>query len=100
MSNVHPTGHFCHSSTVVDFECYILRAIFLRGPPHVSWGFIGVSLPRATIRRGEVGAWRPVLSHCIAGPNPRPPGSCWKPPSVLQARRRLTASKTNPAAVG
>jgi hypothetical protein len=33
---------------------YILRAIFLRGPPRLSWEFIGVSLARATLRR-EVG---------------------------------------------
>jgi hypothetical protein len=75
MGNRHPTRHFCHSSTAEGYICYILRAIFLRGPPHVSWGFIGVSLLRATVRRREVGAWRPVLCTYIASPNLRPPGS-------------------------
>jgi hypothetical protein len=69
MSNVHPTRHICHSSTVEGYRCYILRAICLRSPPRLSWEFIGVSLPGATVRRREVGAWRPVLSHCIASPN-------------------------------
>jgi hypothetical protein len=71
----HPTRQFCHSSTVEGYRCYILRAIFLRGPPHVLWEFISVSLPRASARRREVGAWRPVLSPCVASPNLRPPGS-------------------------
>jgi hypothetical protein len=63
MSNVHPRRHFCHSSAIEeDFKCYIFRASFLRAPPHVSWGFIGVSLPRATVRRREAGARRPVLT--------------------------------------
>src|ERR671911_2046003 len=75
MSSVHPTRHICHSSTVEGRRCYILRAIFLRGSPRLSWGFIGVSLPHATVVRGEVGAWRLVLSHYIASPYPQPPGS-------------------------
>jgi hypothetical protein len=56
-----------------SYTCYILRAVVLRGPPHVSWEFIGVSLPRATVRREVVPggwffplAWR-VLTHTAAG---------------------------------
>src|SRR5918995_1327865 len=74
MGSGHHTRPFCHSSTVEGRRCYILRAIFLRGSPRLSWRFIGVSLPHATVVRGEVGAWRLVLSHYIASPYPQPPG--------------------------
>jgi len=49
MGDHHPTCPFCHSSTVEGYRCYILRAIFLRGSPRLWWGFIGGSLPRATV---------------------------------------------------
>jgi hypothetical protein len=61
MGNGRPTRPFCHSSTLEGYICYILQTIFLRGSPHVSWEFIGVSLPRASVRRREVRAWRPVF---------------------------------------
>jgi hypothetical protein len=44
-----------HSSTAEGYKCYILRTNFLRGSPRLSWEFIGVSLPRATVE----GARRP-----------------------------------------
>jgi hypothetical protein len=56
MGSCHPTRHICHSS----------------------------SLPRATVGRREVGAWRLVLSPRTASPNLRPPGSSWRPSSAVE----------------
>jgi hypothetical protein len=76
-SGHHPTCQLCHSSTAEGYRCYILRTIFLRtSAPLV--GFIGSSLPHATVRRREVGcpAVGPFRLHS-ASPTPRLPGSSW-----------------------
>jgi hypothetical protein len=67
MGNCHLTRLFCHSSTVVDFKCYLLQAIF-------RWLHIGASSSAATVRRE---GWPGGYSKGLAGRILllRPPGS-------------------------